>query len=451
VFACGGPDGFDHEVGSESTPGSPRGAAARAPVHVRLNGLPDAVSTLFFVPPSGFVVHIEGLADEGARETVRVIEASGAVHDWSEAFTRNEGTGAWVVPERRALPEGTHTLQVDVRGPDGNQASDSLVFTVRRFSGGGPPIGEGQHVWLDFDADRDRAPGRDFDADLRAFGLVSVALTEEETERVRRRVIDRVLARVRSAYAEPLAEPRAEPCAGADPTGLHGPDPVRVGFSSEDPGAPDTTRICVGGADPTGGQHVGHVALDPGNARRSDVVCGPWPPGGVFPRALLTYAEQPAFRDAFDPLRPEAGGLPLGRHRLDAAVLARGLAADTPEAPPEHRARALAIRRGLEAFAHALGTVLAHETGHALGLVPIGPPGAGLYGGSEGEAFAHNTSSPGAHPDRPRLMDPGRRFTFADLAGVAGDAPISFGPLSHAYLRDRVVLTSEVEAPVGTR
>jgi len=86
---------------------------------------------------------------------------------------------------------------------------------------------------------------------------------------------------------------------------------------------------------------------------------------------------------------------------------------------------------------------MAHETGHALGLVAPGKPGAGLFGGDTGEAFAHAVTPDGEPAAGPSLMDPGRSLRFEDLAGAGATGELRFRPIDYAYLRDRLVLSEK--------
>ena len=85
---------------------------------------------------------------------------------------------------------------------------------------------------------------------------------------------------------------------------------------------------------------------------------------------------------------------------------------------------------------------MAHESAHALGLVPAGRPGVGLFGGEEkdGAEYAHNLDIRGNTPETPWLMNVGGEFRFEDLAGQGPGGELRFRPLNHAYLKDRVVL-----------
>jgi hypothetical protein len=123
-------------------------------------------------------------------------------------------------------------------------------------------------------------------------------------------------------------------------------------------------------------------------------------------------------------------------------VLAPGF--DTGSATPEQLARHTQVQAAIAGFADMLGSIVAHETGHALGLVPPGPPGAGLFGGTSGAALNHDVTPAGADPSQNFLMNAGNTFTFARLAGLNGNPLPFFRPLDYAYLRDRVMVDAAV-------
>jgi hypothetical protein len=316
-----------------------------------------------------------------------------------------------------SLEKGTYSVLAIVYDVTGKPGSALLDFAVRERPSPAP-IGTGQNIWYDFTSDRDGVPGPDFPVDLEAFGLGS-ALDPTLSAQVEADVIEALLTRVSIAYHDP------------DPNGFGAPDPVDVGFFSADPAAGDVTRICIGGEDPSGGNTIGSILLDPDNSNRTSVECGSIPPTGIFPREMLVYQNQAPFQDSFDPLMPSRGGTPVGEDPLDPIVLAPGF--DPGTAPPEQQARYTDITIAIERFADALGSIVAHETGHALGLVPPGPPGVGLWGGQIGPEFIHDVTSDGVSSPAPNyLMKQGGSFNFAKLAGLSGH------PLPFRGLRLRV-------------
>ena len=403
-------------------------------VSLRLNAVPAAMSSLLVVPPSGFVVNVSFTPTRApvVPETLQVLDyrwGTAGPFDLTSALQPLEGGAVGVIPPQLALAPGTHSLVAIVRDTLGVSSTAKIDFAVRTPPGV-PPIGIGQIVWYDFKSDRDATPGPDFAVDLQAFGLGS-AVAPTLSEQVEADVIAATLGRVSGAYY------------AADPNGL-GLDPVFVAFVAESPGGlPDVTQICVGGDDP-GGASIGSILIDPGNSNRSSIECATIPATGIFPRELLGYQGDAQFQIAFNDLRAQTGGVPVGEHLLDPIVLAAGF--DPGAAPPDQVARYDLIQNAIDVFGRALGSILAHETGHALGLVPPGPPGGGLYGGSSGTNYAHGLTPAGAAPPENYLMKAGPTFTFSKLAGLAGEPLPFFSPLDFAYLRDRVILDSSITA-----
>ena len=78
---------------------------------------------------------------------------------------------------------------------------------------------------------------------------------------------------------------------------------------------------------------------------------------------LAPASLMPAYEDVYYSLWQE-GTLPVGEDPLDPIVLAPGF--DPGTAPPEQQARYTDITSAIDRFADALGSIVAHETGHAL-------------------------------------------------------------------------------------
>ncbi len=425
---CVPPDGSDPGAGSGSNPPI---------VRVTLNGISDETNATLIVPPSGFVVNVDWDQTDAPIDpdslSVTLAGWSGGVEILRDFVDGPDG--AWlIVPEQRALSEGSHTVYATLNDVEGKSAQARYSFVVRDFEHGIVPIGTGQQIWFDFDVDRDATPGADFDVDLELLGFASNTAPAWMNAAVRNWIITDILERVREVYA------------GSNPARIEGPDPIAVGFSATDLGLPDTTRICVGGEDPTGGNTLGNVLLDRNNAQRAMAECGTIPPTGVYPREIVMYAGQAEFQTTIDPLRPAAGGTPVGMHADDAQVLDPTFDPAVTPASPAALARHVQVSDAVRSFSQAMGTVLAHEAGHALGLVPESAPGVGLYGGDAGARYAHNEMPDGSPPSETWLMNHGGQFSFAELTAMSGHAPAEFRPLNHAYLRDRVVLAAEVTA-----
>ncbi len=401
---------------------------------LRLDGIPAAMSEVLVVPPSGFVVNVDVIPgsaplDPDSLEVDGFQWGGDATPALEGLFTATADGFVAEIPAAFAFAEGTFTLLAVLRDEEGRAGSALLSFAVRDFPAGAPPIGTGQQIWLDFESDRDGIPGPDFPLDLESFGLASPA-APALADAARALVIDAVLARTATAY-------------GPDASGFSAA-PVAVTFTATQPAAGDTTRLCVGGEDPAGGSTIGSVPIDLNNSNRNDVACGTIPPTGVFPRELLVFQNQSSFQAAFDPLRPERGGVPIGDGPWDFWLL-------EPDFDPDNTLPGLLLRytemmTGIEVFANALGSIVAHEAAHALGLVPPGAPGIGLFGGSDGASFTHSVEPDGSTPPGNYLMKAGNTFTFAKLAGLDGFALPAFREIELAYLHDRVVLAFQVTA-----
>lgn len=402
-------------------------------IRLTVNAVPEAEAELLVLPPSGFTVDIT-FPDPSAviPSTLVVVELAwaapvpqlltGDIVAW-----RPDGAVILVPPEH-ALEPGSHTFIAGAeRVIDGEQTVALLSVAVREHVIGAP-LQEWQWVQLDPTSDLDGDGEVDLRADLRAFGLASLA-DPALADLVYWRVVGEIVGRVQQLYH------------ASNPSGLPGGDPVWVRFSGVPPPSGRYTRICIGGASPGAGGVIGNVRYDPANGDPADVACDLLVPSGVFPRELLRYAWQPAFQTVFDPLL----AAPVGTDPLDAQVL--GVAYDPSD--PVQLARREEIDAGIAAFAQAVATVTAHETGHALGLVPPGTPGGGLYGGTSGPDFTHNVTPYGGVPPETFLMNAGASFAFAELAGLGGVPLPRLRALNHAYLHGRLVLDDAVRGIYG--
>jgi hypothetical protein len=419
------------------TMGAPCGKPTGAPpsVTVTLNAVDDTLNDLLVIP-SDAPLFVNAAFVAGAA-AIDPASFSVTLYPWSggaavQAFEFLEGpTAGLALLGAGSLAPGTWTAVAWISDTAGRTSAAQLPFAVRDRPGP-PPIGTGQKIWYDFASDRDAVPGPDFPVDLQAFGLGSPA-SPALSAVVEAEVVAAVVARVEQAYYD------------EDPNGFGFPDPVAVDFFPADPGGSDVTRICVGGADPSGSGVIGSILIDPGNANRASVECGTLPPTGIFPRGLLLYQTQYWFQISFDPLMASRGGTPVGEDPLDPVVLDPGF--DPGSATPAELARWTAIDTAVQRFGDALGSIVAHETGHALGLVAPGPPGVGLYGGQTGPEYAHDVEADLVTNPAPNyLMKHGGTFSFARLAGMAGNPLPFLRPLDFAYLRDRVMTDPQVTA-----
>jgi hypothetical protein len=183
--------------------------------------------------------------------------------------------------------------------------------------------------------------------------------------------------------------------------------------------------------------------MDVHNISESQDECGSGAIFGIFPQALDNlWGSDTGFQAAFDPLMPSRGGTPVGEDPIDAVVMAPGFEPGT--ATSEELARLLTILNAADAFAQSIASVVAHESGHLLGLTAHGPTPGGLYGGDSGAATDHNVTPQGGVPAENYLMNQGGSFSFDEITGRYGSPLPAFRPLNWAYLRDRIALNNQV-------
>lgn len=237
---------------------------------------------------------------------------------------------------------------------------------------------------------------------LRLFGLRAV------DQQIRARVLDVV----RAAYPAVNLELRTE-----TPTDfalfslveIHGPDPNGQGLF---------------GYDNTPGKDVGNVRLYDrlGGVNAATQQDGYPGFGGVFIESLMGFSQHPAvgeslpgadplFDQLFDPFRPDKGTIILGADLAGFAPLSSGDACPASD-------RSTRIACAVWSMGALIGTTLAHEIGHSLGLA--NPFGDGF----------HNF---GDEPNR--LMDGGADRSFSERAVLNGEGPGLFCEDEYTYLR----------------
>ena len=424
---------------------------------IGINGLSPRETRDLLLPPHGWSLQIAldpPLAPGQARPLFELElreERTGLTIPVADRLVEGPGHASCVVPEALGIREGLLAVRARASFADGTSSEDWRRLRIRAFFGG-PPIGGRQIVHFDFDVDRDGDGQPDFVHDLATLGLLAAegdpAASSALAAPLARRIAERALARAVRAFDDP-----------GDPnrTGRER-DPVGVRFQLEpvvlEAERPYTTRICVGGRDRDHPGSVGHVRFDRRNAHRSSNECGSGTATsggeddggegsgeatGIFPGELAIYASSPRFREVFAPFLAAEGGIPFGRAPQDPDRLG--------SASPDERGRQLS--RAIEVLGDALGTLMAHETGHALGLVAAGKPPIGLFGGGEGAQFVHAIAADPGATQSPSLMDPGPGFTFEQLAAPDTASELRFRPIDYAYLRDRVVLQDDPRAATG--
>ncbi len=402
---------------------------------VTLNAIPDDMNDLLVVPPDSFQITLSfdsagGSVVDAASLSVLSSEDIGALPALSELapnFASGASAATWTIPLGSELGRTSHFVTVDIRDAAGNLTSDIYGFAVRDFSFG-PPLGSLQTVFLDFDQDRSLRTEVDFLEDLRAYGLSSTLHPTIETQ-MRDAIVLEILARVRPYY-------------GRNPDGSAGADPVNIAFVDTQPGAAHS-RLCVGGESPQGANFLGSAPLDLNNLGENTDLCALGPSFGVFPEAIDNlWGGSAEYQAAFGPVDPGLGGTPVGEDPLDATVLSPSF--DPATASPAELARWGAIVNAVDAFSQTLATAIAHENGHMLGLVAPGATPGGLFGGSAGGSQDHNEKPGGGIPAENYLMNQGGSFSFDEMTGRNGVPLPVFRTLGWAYLRDRIVLNSQV-------
>lgn len=418
---------FDFDLGGQKIDRTGRLA-------ILINGLTERVGRDVLLPDHGWVLQVrlpEPLDGDGHEGLVVMLrsERTGATIQIEERFSYENGAATLMIPKSLGLGTGLLSVRATFSDGTGKRFEDSHRIRVRSWFGGSP-IGERQIIHFDFGVDHDADGIPDFLKDLELFGLASPG-RPELARALAARIEARALQRVEQAYDD-----RHDPNRTGRPS-----DPVHVRFSSP-PGPGDRiTRICVGGSDPTQSRSVGHVRFDLRNQKKSSVECGDEPAAGLFPAELVTYRDSTLYQDVLGPFLRSLGGTPFGELPEDSLRMLDNQKSADRDGP--HAGRRADINRAIDIFADVLGTIMAHEAAHALGLVAAGQPGVGLFGGSQDDAYAHNLDPFGNSPTKPWLMNPGRGFRFEELAGEGVAGPLRFRPLNYAYLRDRVVVSDK--------
>ncbi|MCH8962236.1 MAG: hypothetical protein IH820_13190, partial [Bacteroidetes bacterium] len=118
----------------------------------------------------------------------------------------------------------------------------------------GPPLGNLQTLFLDFDQNRSGGGDIDFLEDLREYGLSSDATAQSQALEPLMRfwVVTEILARIHPYY-------------GRAPNGDPGPDAANIVFVGTEPQSGTYSVLCVGGESVQGGSFLGAASLDENN------------------------------------------------------------------------------------------------------------------------------------------------------------------------------------------
>lgn len=408
-------------------------------VVAKVNGIDASRSTGLVLPPYGFTIDlgildpVDHAADLASVEVL--LEGSGVPPE--PAALRRIATvefGSWQVrlPEAMRLAAGSWRLQVRVRDLSGNQGSAAeLPFTVAVPTAPMQPFERTQVVWVRTDLDRDRNGVPDFDDDLLRLGFAVEGDPVGGNARLRDLLLDGILAKANRLYGRGA---RGEPLGG---------DSVSLRLSRRLPVGATHMQMALGGYDPEGRRSrgygddttgvLGRAYYDHRNANMGDRNIATSPGLGVFPGEMWLYqtrihqqvwpAFQTMFAQRFRPLCPAMGGTPAGAHALDGVVLAPGFDFATASGP--QRARWLTILQAADDWANVVGVILAHEVGHAVGLVATGPAPRGLFG----DRSLHNNLATATE-------------VMAAAVGYEAMATLdyAFRDIDLAYLRQRVLM-----------
>lgn len=329
----------------------------------------------------------------------------------------------WQVAEGEALPEGMTTLRA---------GDTSLDVEIVKLGPERDPFDRPMEWLLDFEDDlytttssigpdgaivlhtREGANGKpDFAEELAPLG----ASDPRYTDWIEREIV----TEIRRHY---LIAPDGTPHGG-----------IAMGFHrTTDPGAPEKSDFREDGAfsivrfGGSLGAFLGRSRFSLWNERRVDDTA---PDLGVGTARIVQLAASILeLEGALDPIRPDRG-TPAGRHPADAEALDPSFDRFDPNVAPTVLARHDDLRRVAHSIALAVASVAAHEMGHALGLVPDGPPPGGFFGGANEVTFVGAHTDP-HHVDLPplNLMQAGGNFLGAISDGLEGlDLPPDLGPV----------------------
>ncbi len=397
---------------------------------VSLNDTGKARRTGRVMPPFGFELTAEFYDPDTFNQDPASLElelSGPASIDADTIFagaTVTETTFAYRVPEDRTLPAGTYTLNGRLRDLSGNEiAAIATTFEVAEPSFETLPFDRTQVVWARFDLDRDGNGRADFVDDLIRLGLNEASDQSAINARMIATVRDGILARVHRLYERKING------------GRRGVDSVPIRLSHRQPLGVPFMQISCGGFDPEGAAGrtfgdqtsgtLGRAFYDYRNEIVNDNNTGVNPGVGVFPSELWLFETDihlrvypsfvTTFARAFLPLAPDLGGTPFGSDPVDGTISDPSFQYAT--ATSAERARYNVVYLAADQWATAIGTILAHEIGHSLGLVAPGRTTAELHGDeSLHNEFAGVTDIMGAAVGYDGLVSLNYRFRDLNLA-----------------------------------
>lgn len=404
-----------------------------------VESLPDWQATEPRVPASG--VRFEAGVDRGIGgsldpTTVRLdLAQDGAVAhrlDVRDLVFMDEGLTLSLAEEIELSP-GSWTATLHASNLNGvSSMPKTCSFRVVTASAGQVPLERVQIVAVLFELDRDGNGLPDFREDLVRLGLATGYASTGLDAEMELLLRDGILSRAHTLY-------RRTP----DGARLEDGSSVPIRFVDGRPRGVAVMDIACGGLDPEGER--GRVAGDPSsgtlgraffdarNSKPLEHATATRPGLGVFPGEVFLYESRIAlmlgaglrtgFHRTFAPLSPAFGGDPLGTDPDDTVVMSPDF--DYESATSRQRARYQVVMGAADEWATVIGTILAHEVGHCIGLTEPGEHPVGLHG----DETLHNAdASPTDVMNATLGYDAMVRLDF------------SFRELNLAYLLHRVVI-----------
>ncbi len=202
-------------------------------------------------------------------------------------------------------------------------------------------------------------------------------------------------------------------------------------YSTVDISGPDPSGRGDFGYDNTPGKDVANVRLFDriGGVNATTQADGYAGFGGIFTESFFAFSAHPnglakqgdvapLFDEIFDPFRPDVDGSEVTASEL--AALAPPELTSGDGCPAAHDDRRMQIACAVWTLGSLVGSTMAHEVGHSLGLAdPYGPP----------KSYHNN----GDLPDRLMEVGPARPF---DERAILGAGPAEFCQTEYEYLRD---------------
>lgn len=408
-------------------------------VSVTINGVDSARNANLSVPPSGFAFEISGWDPLDYSLDMSTVELQlagvGAVPGAESIFATTSltpTTADYTLDPSWTLVPGDYTAVARVRDLSGNLAtSQPLSFQVRDLDAGSVPFEKTQIIWVRFDLDRDGNGREDLLDDLLRLGLATAGDPAGTNARMLQVMRDGIIARTHALFGRAASGEALDPNA------------VSIRLADSRPLGLDHAEMACGGLDPEGNSNrvygdlssgtLGRAWFDYQNGRMTESNTGSRPGLGVFPSELFLFEARihqqiyPTFLTSFGrrflPICPDMGGTPAGSDPLDATVLSPTFVYSS--ATTSEQVRYTEVFSAADDWATAVGTVLAHEIGHSVGLVADGPNPRGLHG----DGSLHNEFA-------------GSSDVMASALGYDSLIFLNYGfrDLNIAYLRHRILL-----------